>query len=359
VSGDVEAFRSAFPVLEERAYLFSGAIAPLAEPVRRELTRWLDDWERRPLPRYDAALEELDALRKGFARLIGASADEVAIVASTSDAASAAARLLGGTLAAHTSAYPSTRYAWLAAGGEVVAFDDFEALPPAAAVAISHVAPLTGRRLDLARCGEAAHAAGARLVVDAAQSLGVVDVDVVRDGVDVLFATAMKWLCGPPGIGFLYVRSELLDGARVADAGYLHAIVEGEDWPPASMPAWPRAARRIELGMPALGLVAAARAGIELIEATGVATIGAQVDALAAQAIAGLRGRGIAVRTPADRAGVVAADIAGAERIAEALAARGVDVGGYPWGLFRIDAHAFCRPEDIERALTALDEVLA
>jgi selenocysteine lyase/cysteine desulfurase len=352
------AFRAAFPVLGERTYLFSGAIAPLAIPVRAALERWLDDWERRPLRRYDAAVAELDALRAAFARLIGAHPDEVAILSSTSDGAAATARLLGGRLAAHTSAYPSTRYAWLASGGQIVPFDDFTAVPEAAAVGIAHVAPLTGRRLDLARCAEAAHAAGARLVVDAAQSLGVLEIDVERDGVDVLYGTAMKWLCGPPGIGFLYVRSAVLDGAGVADAGYLHAVVEGEDWPPATMPAWPAAARRVELGMPAVGLVAAARAGIELIESAGVPAIAGQIDALAEHVIAGLRERGIPVRTPDEHAGVVAAEIPAADRVAAVLAERAVDVGGYPWGLLRIDPHAFCREEDIERALAALDAVL-
>ena len=105
------------------------------------------------------------------------------------------------------------------------------------AVCVTHVAPFTGRRHDLRAIADAAHAHGAMLLVDAAQSTGIVPIDVTRDGVDALVTTAMKWLLGPPGIGFLYLSPELLADAPTLDVGYLGLDAPLGEWPPNAMPA--------------------------------------------------------------------------------------------------------------------------
>ncbi len=370
---DLSAFREAFPATRERAYLFSGAIAPLAEPVRVALERWTDGWERLPLAGYDGALAELESLRTRLAGLIGAEPDGVAVLASTSAAINAAARLLPAgrrsTILVDSSTYPSTRYAFAAAGWRLRHVDVPD--PPAAvaaleahvstdvlAIAVSHVAPLTGQRRDIAPLAELAHAHGALLIVDAAQTLGVLPVDVTALGIDVLVGTTMKWLLGPPGVGILYVRPELLERAPLAEAGYLHAVVPGEDWPTETVPGWTGGVRRVELGMPPFGLLAATEAGVGLIEAVGVAAIQERVEQLVGRLIEGLQARDIAVRTPRDpawRAGVVAAEVADPPALAARLRDHGVDVGGYPWGLLRVDPHGFCVPDDIDRFLAELD----
>jgi selenocysteine lyase/cysteine desulfurase len=110
--------------------------------------------------------------------------------------------------------------------------------------------------------------------------------------------------------------------------------------------------------MPAYGLTAATEAGVRLVQSVGVEAIHERVEDLAGRVIDGLRDRDIPVRTPRDpqwRAGVVAADVADAPALASWLRARGVDVGGYPWGLLRVDPHAFCQAEDIDRFLAGLD----
>ena len=67
------------------------------------------------------------------------------------------------------------------------------------AVTITHVDPNSGVRQDLRPIADIAHAHGAMLIVDVAQSAGVIPVDPVADGIDVAVGTAMKWLLGPPG----------------------------------------------------------------------------------------------------------------------------------------------------------------
>ena len=178
------------------------------------------------------------------------------------------------------------------------------------AVCMTHVAPFTGRRHDLRAIADAAHAHGAMLLVDAAQSTGIVPIDVARDGVDALVTTAMKWLLGPPGIGFLYLSPDLLAHAPTLDVGYLGLDAPLGEWPPNAMPAVMADARRYELGLPNLPGVFAARAGIDLLLEVGVDRLFAHAEGLATRCIDGLIERGADVvtpRDPAQRASVVVA----------------------------------------------------
>jgi selenocysteine lyase/cysteine desulfurase len=84
----------------------------------------------------------------------------------------------------------------------------------------------------------------------------------------------------------------------------------------------------------------------------GVGAIGERVSELAGATLTVLDEAGIPVRTPADparRAGVVAADHPRASELGAFLADAGVDIGTTPWGLLRIDPHAFCVADDVER----------
>ncbi len=93
-----------------------------------------------------------------------------------------------------------------------VPLSEFERLLDEHTVAgdVCHVTMAHGFRHDLAALGELGHEYGAYLVVDAAQSAGVVPIDVVQMKIDFLACPTFKWLLGPLGAGFLYVREELL-----------------------------------------------------------------------------------------------------------------------------------------------------
>ena len=198
-------------------------------------------------------------------------------------------------------------------------------------------------------------------MVDAAQSLGVVPVDVMADGVDVLVGTSMKWLLGMPGIAYLYLAPELEQLVPLLDIGYAGLADQGAHWPRAELPPALPGAARFEGGIPALYAIPAATAGLEIIADVGVPVIAGQVTRLVTDVMRILRAHGLRPLTPdlePSRAGVVAAYLDGAHDLATALARRRVDVGGYPWGLLRIDPHAYCSEADIERLDAALGEVL-
>jgi cysteine desulfurase / selenocysteine lyase len=370
---DLTEFRAQFPVARTRAYLFSGAITPAAAPVRAAWDEWTQAWSHDPASVYtgEMMIGAMDGLRAAFARLIGVDPGTVAITDNTCRAANVAIRVLAerpGNVVVDSGTYPSSAYPWYARGDREVRFVATDGVDDAAgalaeridadtvAVCITHVAPFTGRRHDLRAIAAAAHAHGAKLLVDAAQSTGIVPIDAARDGIDALVTTAMKWMLGPPGIGFLYLSPELLAGAPVLDVGYLGLDAPLGEWPPETMPGIVADARRYELGLPSLPGVFAARAGIDLVLGVGVDRLHAHVEGLATRCIEGLHDRGAEVLTPRDpsaRAGVVAAAHPDIGRVFSECRRRGVDIGAI--GSLRIDPHGFNTAQDIDAFLAGYD----
>jgi selenocysteine lyase/cysteine desulfurase len=370
------AFRSEFPITRARAYLFSGALAPAAIPVRAAWDDWTESWSHDPNFVYDGAfmLGSMDGLRASFGRLIGSPATNVAITDNTSRAANIAIRILdarpGANVVVDSGTYPSSAYPWYATTDKEVRFVPTDGVSDAAsalaeridddtiAVCVTHVAPFTGRRHDLRAIADAAHARGAFLLVDAAQSTGVVPIDVVRDGVDALVTTAMKWLLGPPGVGFLYLSNELLDGSPALDVGYIGLDVPLGDWPPDRMPGIVSDARRFELGLPDLPGMVAARAGIDLLMEAGVERINEHVEVLVSSCVESLGDRGLRVVTPKDpseRAGVIVFEHGDGPGLFGYLRERGVDIGLLVPPGVRVDPHGFNDVGDIARFLDGLD----
>lgn len=378
---NLDEFRALVPIVRDRSYLFAGAITPAAEPVLEASQRFLATLRDKPLDLYQSWPNDVEVLRRAFAALIGTSSRQIAITDNTSRASALAIRLLDrinprGTVVIDDTAYPSSIYTWLthgeheirpvatrpAATGEEAAAAIANAVDDSVlAVVVSHVCPLTGFRHDLGALAAALRGSGARLMVDAAQSLGVVPVEVVRDGIDVLVGTSMKWLLGLPGIGYLYLSPELERLAPLLDVSYAGLADQGGTWPRAQLPPALGSAARFEGGIPSLAAVPAAVAGLEIIAQLGVPTIAGRVTELAGQVLQVLRAHSLQPVTPDDermRAGVVAAYVDRAHDLAAALARRSVDVGGYPWGLLRVDPHAYCSVTDIERLDVALGDVL-
>jgi len=369
-------FRGQFPITKSRAFLFSGALSPASLPSAAAWDMWSDSWSLDPNHVYtgDMMLGEMDRLRESFARLIGAPAGTVAITDNTCRAANIAIRILarrpGKNVVIDDGTYPSSAYPWQVRGRHDVRFVATDGIEDAAgalaeqidddtvAVCISHVAPFTGRRHDVRRISDVAHAHGAALVVDAAQSVGILPIDVGRDGIDVLVTTAMKWLLGTPGIGFLYLNEKLLVDAPTLDVGYLGLDAPLGKWPPQTMPAVVSEARKYELGLPNLPGVFATRAGIDLLLSVGIEAIFAHVEPLVTRCIDGLVERDIDLLTPTNpsqRASVIAFRHEQEQRIFDVCRQHAVDVGSI--GSVRVDPHGFNNAEDIDQFLACLDLV--
>ena len=370
----LDEFRAQFPITRSRAYLFNGALAPAAVAVRAALDGWAETWSCEPLVNYGRYESDLALVRGSFARLVGASPAEIAVLDSTSTGSNLAVELLalrpGGNVLVDETTYPSSLYPWSTQSGLDVRFVSTSASEdPSArlaehvdsatvAINVSHVAPFTGRRHNLRTLAEAVHAVGGVLVVDAAQTAGVTPIDVASDGVDILVTTAMKWLLGTPGLGFLYARRELLDDAQVRTVGHSSLTVPWEHWPVLDLPPLHAGARRLEVGVPSLPGLAATHAGIELLLDVGVHAISKRVEELTGRCLEGLAERGFAVTTPMRselRGGVMVFDHPRPLELAAHLRLRGVDIGAYAWGPVRVDPHGFNNELDIGRFLDELD----
>jgi selenocysteine lyase/cysteine desulfurase len=204
-----------------------------------------------------------------------------------------------------------------------------------------------------------AHARGAVLVVDIAQSAGIVPLDLMAERVDLAAGTAMKWLLGPPGIGFLYVSEEMLARTAAPQAGYLNARLHETDTGCVVLDA---DARRHELGMPPLLALPGFAASLELIEEAGVAAIEAHVAHLVSRCLDGLERLGLRVTTPAGsdlRAGLIVVPASDPAGLTGYLRQRRIDVWGSPKRhLFRIDPHLFNDTADIDRCLEGIEGYL-
>ena len=216
----LEEARAAFPVLERFAYLNAGSAGPLARATVEAMRRHLDgDLERgrSGRPYFDEMLELRERLRARIGRLIDVSAENVALVDSTSRGCSTVLAGLGlrpedeivttdvehfGLLGPVHASGTRVRVAHLRERPAEEALDAIlaEVTPRTRLVAVSHVSWMTGQLLPIADLKERV---AAPVLVDGAQSVGAIPVDAA--GIDFYTISGQKWLCGPDPTGALYV----------------------------------------------------------------------------------------------------------------------------------------------------------
>jgi selenocysteine lyase/cysteine desulfurase len=374
------ACRAQFPIAARRACFLSGVLSPASVNARAALERWVDLWSCDPMRLYLEYREEWERLRVAFAAVVGAESDEVAITDNTSRGSNLIVQMIeappGSNVVLDDYTYQSSLYPWrlaakahveirvVRARDHVIDPADFVPLVDERTVALSvtHVSWQTGFRHDLAALARLAHAHGAYLIVDAAQSAGALALDARALGVDFLVCGALKWLLGLPGVGFLYARREHVERLAVAQAGY--AGVDrpatfglGDDF------AFKTGASRYELGLPSLPALAACREGIQLLLAVGLERVERHVLELSGYYLEGLARRGLRAYTPADparRAGIVALPTDNGPAIAAFLRERGVDVWAHATlPILRADLHVFNNQADVDRLLDGLDAFAA
>ncbi len=325
---DPSEFRAQFPVLERVSYLNAGTEGPLprqaAAAVRARIEEELSGG--RSGKRYIESVRALaDKLRAGYARVLGCGPEDVALTGSTTDGVNTV--LAGLNLRAGDEVITSDEeHPGLLAplgrlkrlGGvrvKVVPFAEIagEVGPDTRLVACSHVSWVSGRVVDTA----ALAATGVPVLLDAAQGIGAVPVDVSALGCSFYAGSGQKWLCGPEGSGCLYVRRDQLDELNVPWPGYgsLADAARALDSPPAEH------ANRFDHGFPPGMRSAWALASLRVLEDAGLEWVHDRAATLAAGLADRLAERGLDVG-PRGRSTLVAwrADDVDAEvaRLAEA-----------------------------------------
>ncbi|TLM66308.1 MAG: aminotransferase class V-fold PLP-dependent enzyme [Deltaproteobacteria bacterium] len=370
---DPAACRALFPVLEQRLFFNHAGIAPCSTRVIAAMRTVLAEQAGLGSAGYPLWCERTAAVRRQAAAFIGAVAAEIAFVPNTSTGLGLIAESLpwqpGEAVLVATPDFPANVYPWrhLARRGVTVvdvprrhgaieAADVARALVPGARLlAVSSVDFATGFAADLPALGAFCREHGLLLAVDAIQSLGLLPLDVKRCGIDALACGAHKWLCGPQGIGLLYLSAELLPRLVPPLVGWKSVVdpeAFGRDFELRGD------AAIFEPGTLDITAIAGLGAALELLAEVGAERIRQQVAALCGALIEGLERRGWPVagpREPAARGGIVAfGEAARSPALFAYLTANGV-VAALREGRVRLSPHFANNAAEVGRFFTLLD----
>lgn len=323
--------------------------------------------------------ETLQRSRRLCAALVGAAPGEIALMGNTTYGLNLAARSLplkaGDTVLSFDREFPANVYPWMALEKQGVRFEllpgadggvlpDEEALHRALdrddvrAVTVSWVSFATGYRVDLARLGRACRERGIYLIVDAIQGLGAATIDVKACQVDVLACGGQKWLLGPWGTGFVYVRDALVRQLEPSVVGWL-AVRGSDDFNRLTDYdlTFREDARRFEVLTLPFQDFAGLNASLELLIELGLPRVAAHVEELVDSIVERVRAeRSLRLVTPAERgrrAGIVAVAPADPARAAERLTRARVSFS-LREGAVRLSPHCFNTRAEVDRALDAL-----
>jgi len=297
-------YRDEFPVTRELIYLNHAAVAPLSRRVADAMKHWAEDVCQFGSLHYDRWMDSYDGLRHAAAKLINASAGEIAIVKNTSEGIGMVAQGLdwkpGDRVVAFEEEFPANYYPWARLekrGVQLTWLSIYDPIDKIAAavskarlLAVSFVNYLSGYRMNLEALGAVCRQSGCFFFVDAIQGLGAFPLDVEACHIDGLAADGHKWMLGPEGNGVLYVRRKWLEAIEPVEFGYTNTA-RYSDYGLRDMTLRPDAAR-YECGTLNTAGCFGLRAALELLLEVGVETIATAVAALVDQLAAGLRRQG-------------------------------------------------------------------
>jgi kynureninase len=227
-------------------------------------------------------------------------------------------------------------------------------------VPVSHVLFKSAYVQDAAAIVERAHRVGAHVVLDVFQSVGVLPFDVTALGVDFAVGGCLKWLCGGPGNGFLYVRPDLretLEPKLTGWAAHRHPF----DFVPPPME-YADTAYRFLNGTPAVPCLYGATEGLRIVGEVGVESIRAHSLRLTDRLLAKTDTAGLPSITPreaARRGGTVAVNPPGAEAICRELLARDILVDYRPDAGIRIAPHFYNTEDECDAAIAEIAALAA
>ena len=382
IDPSVAAVRRQFPAAEGQVYLNSGTAGPLprstAAIIAAENERQLRAGRSTIKTYFDEYLPMQATVRARFARLLGAGSDEIALTHHTTEGMNIACWGLnwqpgdeilttsheheGGLLPAYAVARRfgvTLRVVDLDRAGEDIAGAVAAALTARTRlVVMSHVAFTTGAALPVAAIATAAHRVGAYVAVDGAQSCGAIPVNVHELDVDFYAVPGQKWLCGPEGMGALYVRRERLSELLPTFVGFSSIRdMEAMDLSGYFIPG--AGAQRYEQGtvyMPGLFGMNESLRWME--EDAGWPWIFEQTAAITERCRSMLGGlSGVTIHTPVPHGSLTAFSIAGLDPQATVtqLAERGIIIRAVPiYNWLRVSTGFFNTEEDLDRLHDAL-----
>jgi len=365
-----EELRADIPALDEVVYFNTGA----GSPSPRRVVEAIQDeaaYHEYEAPAgagtYGALSEALAETRETVADHVGVHSESIALTQSTTDGISRVAAAMdwepGDVVVRTDQEHSAGIVPWerlerevgievrvvSAEGGHVDPDAWADAVADAKLVLFSSLLWTDGSCLPVADLTEVAQDAGARVLVDAVQSVGQHPVDFAEWGADAVAAAGHKWLLGPTGTGFLSVTDEFARDLSPAQVGYMGIDDPGaDDWnlrPDA---------RRFEVGSVSPVPYAGLREGITTIEELGFDAIAGHVGGLTDRLKDGVPDDRL-VSAREYESGLVAIDVDDPETTVERLADADIVVRDIPGtGTVRVSVHAFNSAGDVDALLDAL-----
>jgi kynureninase len=379
VHEDLLALRRDYPILDRRTYLVSHSLGAMHRGAHDGLVAYLDSWAEEGVTAWYGWLGELARVADLVGSLIGAPPGSTVMRANVAVAIGDVASAVDFSGPRNAVVYselewPGSHYLWRAherygartvvvpgepdrvhldVGRLVDAIDERTAIVP-----ISHVLFRTSTLVDVRPVVQRAHEVGALVLLDCYQSVGTVPFDVTELGVDLAVGGSVKFLCGGPGNGFLYVAPHLADTLRPARVGWFgHA--EPFSFTFGEMD-YAAGVRRFTGGTPNVPAAFAAAPSYAALAKIGISRIRERSMVLTQHLVDGALARGFSVRSPlaaADRGGHVTIDPGDGQHVHDELHTRGFAVDYRPDAGIRIGPHFYNTVEECTAVLDAMAEI--
>ena len=369
----VLAIRSRFSLFTNKIYLNSCSQGALSDAVEQGFREYVASWHEHGSP-WDLWVERYEAARAQFAGFIGATPNEVAVVPYASAGINSVASALTfdqrQKVVLSEFEFPTMGHIWLAqqkrgahvefvpACGDVIPLEGYDRAidRKTLIVPITGICFMNGFRSPVKKIVELAHASGALAMLDDYQDCGTRPVNVRAMNLDFYVTGTLKYLLGPPGLAFLYVRKELIESLRPTITGWF-AQTEPFGFDVKHLDLAP-SARRFEAGSPPIPNIYAAMRGIELLQEIGLDNVSAHIADLVRVFLAGAQELGLRTKTPRDSVGPLCVlQCKDAPAMVQKLAASGILCSNRRDGL-RLSFHAYNWQSDVQSVLQVLERNL-
>lgn len=374
-------YRNEFPTLASGIHLLSHSLGPVPRAARESMLAYIDAWEHHTSEDAWATSWWELSRRVGdqIALILGGTNASVQIQPNASIALATVASCFdfrSGRNKVVTTAldFPSMEYFWdaqkqIGARVEVLPSNDGISVPlerileaidsETCLVALSHTSYCSSYRVDVPPVVKRAHEKGALVLLDVYQSAGVVELNAADWNVDFLIGGSIKWLCGGPSCGYLYVRPDLQRDLQPRLTGW---VAHDSPFNFAHAPMrYAKSVRRFAQGTPSIPALYSTMPGLKIINTVGIAEIAAESERRTQLMIDFALERDWTINTPLEnhqRGGSVMIGVENGPAMVEQLAEQKVFVDCRPRVGLRMSPHFFNTDEEIDQALHILARLI-
>jgi kynureninase len=372
-------WRSEFPILDKTVYLISHSLGAMPRETYQQMQKYADTWATRGVRAWSEGWWEMPVtVGDEVGRIIGADPRTVVMHQNVSICQSLILSCFVPTPKRNKIVYselnfPTVMYVYEAHARdgrlriETVKSDDGITVPlermlaaideTTLLVPISHVLYKSGFLQDAKAITDRAHEVGAMVVLDLYQSAGTVPFSVKDLNVDFATGGSVKWLCGGPGAGYLYVRPDLIGRFQPQTTGWM---AHEEPFAFDTKLRYASGIERFLHGSPSIPALYAARSGYKIINEIGVPAIREKSVRQTTRLMELAREAGFRVTSPPDpasRGGTITIAVDHASAVTRELVRREIIVDYRPGAGVRISPHFYTNDDEVEHVISEMKAI--